>query len=46
MVQTNTGSIRLWPCKAQWPYSQSIVSKVLLETSEYRRLLLIEYHNV
>ena len=23
MVQTNTESIRLWSCAAQWPYSQS-----------------------
>ena len=28
MVQTNTESIRLWSCRAQWPCSQSTVSKV------------------
>jgi len=45
MVQANTRSIRLRVCKAQWPYSQSLVSKVLLEESEFCCLLLIEYHN-
>ena len=27
MVQTNTGSIRVWACEAQWHFSQSAVSK-------------------
>jgi len=26
--QTNTGSIRLWPSRSQWPYSQISVGKV------------------
>ena len=34
MVQTNTESIHLRSCAAQWPYSQSIVSKVLRAMSE------------
>lgn len=29
MVQTNTESIQLWSCAAQWLYSQSIVSRLL-----------------
>jgi len=34
MVQTNTESIRLWPCAAQWLYAQSIVGKVRQSMSD------------
>jgi hypothetical protein len=35
MVQTNTESIHFWSCRAQWPFSQSTVSKVRQSMSDY-----------
>jgi hypothetical protein len=35
MIQTNTESIHLWSCAAQWLYSQVTVSKVRKSLSDY-----------
>jgi hypothetical protein len=35
MVQTNTESIRLWACAAQWTFSQIAVSKERQSMSDF-----------